>query len=97
MIKKKELTTNDLANLMQKGFANAEKDTNKKIAGLTSTIDSLAIMTKEGFDDVHGELKEINTRLDRIENILIAGHDRRIERLEDGMLQIKTALSLKTG
>jgi cob(I)alamin adenosyltransferase len=70
------------------------------------TIEDLAVMVQGGFDEVNGKIinirdemdqgfKEVNQRLDRIENILIAGHDRRIERLEDNMREVKTALKIK--
>lgn len=70
------------------------------------TLNNLASMVKHGFDDitesndnhfveVHKELHQINERLDRMENILIAGHDRRIERLEDTVRQLITAAGIK--
>jgi phage gp16-like protein len=63
------------------------------------TIDDLAVMTQRGFDvnhtefkhirgnlgDMSGELGKMNTRLDRIENLLIRAHDQRLDRLEDQM------------
>jgi hypothetical protein len=69
------------------------------------TIEDLAVMVQGGFSEVNEKFtevhdkidrgfKEVNQRLDRIENILIAGHDRRIEKLEDGMREIKTALKI---
>ncbi len=62
------------------------------------TIEDLAIMTQQGFATMDKKMMdgffamdqkmekgflEVNTRLDRIENVLINGHENRIERLED--------------
>jgi hypothetical protein len=70
------------------------------------TLDKLARMVKEGFDqtawkadmargfaDVNTRLDGVGTRLDRIENLLLQDHLNRIERLEDSVRVLKT----KTG
>jgi len=46
-------------------------------------------------DSVEKRFDNVDQRLDRIENILTAGLERRVERLEDGMRQTKTALKIK--
>jgi glutamyl-tRNA reductase len=68
------------------------KKTNPKV-----TIDDLAGMVQNGFSELKGEMNEkfalvdkrfdeIDTRLDRIENIVIARHDREIEQLRERVL-----------
>ena len=51
------------------------------------------ISTKDELRDFRNEME---TRLDRIENILIAGHDRRIEKIEDDLRLIKTKLAFQS-
>lgn len=70
------------------------------------TIDDLAGMTQRGFESVHGEIKsvrgdvgvlrkEMNERFDVVELKLIGAHDRRLDKIEDDMRIIKTALQQK--
>jgi len=72
------------------------------------TIEDLAIMTKNGFDETAKNMNErftrvderldgIDKRLDIIENINIAGQYRRIEILEDKMNLVKTTLEKMIG
>jgi hypothetical protein len=83
----------------------AKIKTNKKI-----TLDDLAIMVKNGFDEtakksdmearfeqVNQRLDGIDKRLDIIENINLMGQYRRIEVLEDKMLLVKTTLEKLIG
>lgn len=71
-------------------------------------LDKLAVIVKNGFDatatkqemregfgSVNKRIDGIDTRLDRIENLLIRAHENRIERLEDGMRLVKTQLGIK--
>ncbi len=64
------------------------------------TIEDLAVMVKRGFDetakkaDVETQFDEMGKRLDRIENILIAGHDRRLYNAEDDIRVIKTKVRI---
>lgn len=67
-------------------------------------IENLAIVVKNGFDDVYARFERIDARFDqmdkhfdRIENISIGGHERRIEILEDrvGIINKKLGLSRK--
>lgn len=52
------------------------------------TLDVLAGMVARGFqetakkDEVDAQFKEVNKRLDKIENLILADHKRRIEKLE---------------
>jgi len=87
---------------MRQGFANVIKDTDSK-------IENLAVMVQTGFEETRSDITRldrridgvekrfdnVDQRLDRIENILTAGLERRVERLEDGMRQTKTALKIK--
>ena len=54
------------------------------------TIDKLALMIGNGFSEtnekVENGFKEVNARLDRIENTLIKNHEARIKRLEDALV-----------
>lgn len=61
------------------------------------TLEDLAIMVQQGFEDTasKADVERLEQRLDRIENILLAGHDRRIEKLEDTVRQLMTAVKLK--
>ena len=69
------------------------------------TIDQLARMVQKGFEEtatkqdlkneIEGLRSEMNKRFDRIENILLEEHRRRIEKLEDRMQEVRDALALK--
>jgi len=76
---KKQITIEDLAVMVQRGFEETASKTE----------------INEGFKDVNDRLNAIDQRLDRIENILIAGHDRRIEKLEDSVRQLILASKIK--
>ncbi len=68
------------------------------------TIDDLAVMVQNGFsetarkidldsfrDEVNGRLDNVETRLDRIENLILTDHRSRIERLEDTCRVLETS------
>ena len=67
-------------------------DYNKKnMAKKNITIDELAVMVQKGFDDVatKSDIKNIDKRFDamdkrfdKIENVVLASHQKRIEKLE---------------
>ncbi len=69
-----------------------------------TTIDDLARMVKNGFDEVSAKMtlkSEVNKRFDgiedrleRIESLILAQHKRRIEQLEREMKYIKELLSV---
>ena len=71
-----------------------------------TSIDDLAVMVRGGFSEMNDRFeavdnridkleKNMNQRFDRIENILIVGHDRRIEILEDKVLRLAVATKVK--
>ena len=76
---KGEVTIEDLARMVQKGF----DETAKKI-----DMDAR-------FDGVQERFNAVEMRLDRIEKLLIIEHQRRIEKLEDDVRVLKDALNIK--
>ena len=108
---KKNLTINDLADLMQKGFAKAEKDTDKK-------IDDLAIMVQKGFTEAKEDINkrfeqvdkcfdgidnrldgmvtkaEMNRRFDGLEDRVLASHQKRIEKLEAEVKELREIIAV---
>lgn len=82
MVKKKIMDTEGLAVMVQHGFEEMSskfEDINLKFEDVASKLD----------------IKRIEDRLDRIENILLIAHDRRIEKLEDRYRLIATKLKIK--
>jgi len=77
---KKETTIDDLARMVQKGFEN------------TATKDDL-VEVNTRLDGMDKRFDKIDTR-DHIENLLLRAHDNRIERLEDKMRVVETALEV---
>ena len=67
---------------------------NKKI-----TTEDLARMVKIGFDGTDKKIdkgfKEVNVRLDRMENIMLKQHSQKIESLEKRMHRLEEALAVK--
>lgn len=65
------------------------------------TTDELAAMINKGFNETAKKaemdlgFKEVNMRLDKIENILIKQQNDKIERLEERMHKIEEALIIK--
>lgn len=72
------------------------------------TTENLAVMIKKGFDKTatKAEMKQefigvnrhfdwIEKRLDKIENLLLSKHERRIEQLEFSVQEIKDLLAVK--
>lgn len=62
------------------------------------TIDDLAVMVQKGFNgvDVHFDKmsKEINNRFDKIENLILADHKKRIERLETEVKELREIFAM---
>ncbi|MDP3778586.1 MAG: hypothetical protein Q8R30_00880 [bacterium] len=77
---KKQMTIDDLAVMVQKGFV----DSGKKMDGLKSDIDGLK-----------SDMVEVNDRLDRIEKVFTVDHKNRIERLEFEVKNLKDLFALK--
>ena len=72
----------------------------------TFSLDDLARMTQQGFATTHGEIAgvrkemhekfgKVETRLDRIENLLIRAHDNRLDKLDDQMRRVITLFEKK--
>jgi hypothetical protein len=98
-MKKKNITIDDLAIIVKKGFDKAEKDTDKK-------IDDLAIMVQKGFTEVKVDMNkrfeqvdnrlnsmvtkaEMNRRFDGLEDRVLASHQKRIEKLEAEVKELR--------
>ena len=99
---KKNITIDDLADLMQKSFVKAEKNTDKK-------IDNLAVMVQKGFSEVDRRFEqvdrrfdgidkrldgmvtkaEMNRRFDGLEDRVLASHQKRIEKLEAEVKELR--------
>jgi len=66
----------------------------KSLYGMESRLAS-----KEEMNDLREDLNslrdEMHVRFDRVENKLFRGHDERIEKLEDKMLQVQVVLGKK--
>jgi hypothetical protein len=77
----KNITLDELAIMMNTSFVNLKKDLEEK-------IDDFKAETKS-------EFKEVHERLDRIENVLIRDDRKRIDRLEDKLLQVEVILGKK--
>ena len=62
-------------------------------------IEDLARMVKRGFDGTDKKIekgfKEVNIRLDRIENFILKQHSQKIEFLEKRILRLEEALAVK--
>ena len=78
IMKKKNITIDDLAIMVQKGF----EETAKKV-----DLDNLSKSVDKRFDIV-------DKRFDRIEKLIIANHRERIEKLEEEMKELKSLLSI---
>jgi len=63
------------------------------------TIEDLARMVKKGFDGTDNKIekgfKEVNIRLDRIENFILKQHSQKIEFLEKRIHRLEEALAIK--
>jgi len=85
VLKTDRLLTGDIIDLMKK----------KEI-----TIEDLAMMVQRGFNetaskaDLNNLSKSIDKRFDRIENMILANHRERIEKLEGEMKELKNLLSI---
>jgi len=62
----------------------------------TTTIDDLARMINEGFKTTatKEDIRAVNTRLDRIEHLLLEEQKRKIENLETRMKKLEDALAI---
>lgn len=78
-MKKKNITIDDLAGMIAKGFL----ETAKK-----SEVD-------KRFDEVDKRFDKVEDRLETIEKLLIAQHQRRIEKLEADVKELRELLAVK--
>jgi hypothetical protein len=81
----KKTTIEDLAVMVKKGFDNTP--TKSEFEALDGKVELLRIDMKDGFS-------EVKRRFDRIENIILAKHEHRIEMLEERIKEISSALSI---
>lgn len=84
---KKTTTIDDLAIMVKKGFDNTATKAELEPLATKEELHSLKIDMKDGFNDV-------KRRLDRIEHIILAKHEHRIEMLEERIKEIGSALSI---
>ncbi|MBI2041555.1 MAG: hypothetical protein HYT20_00865 [Candidatus Nealsonbacteria bacterium] len=77
---KKNITIDDLARMVQKGFD-----------GTDLRFDKVNLR----FDKVDGRLNKIDDRLETIEKLFIADHRQRIEKLETEVRELKDLLAVK--
>ncbi len=65
------------------------------------TIDDLAVMVSKGFEEtakkteVNVRFDEMDKRFDKIENMILVDHLKRIEKLERHVDELREALALK--
>lgn len=78
-MKKKNITIEDLAIMVQKGFEETAKKTEVNLQ----------------FKGINLQFKEVNERLERIEKLILTEHKRRIERLETEVKELKELLMIK--
>lgn len=76
--KTKKTTMDDLAMMVQRGFMEMGGRIDELRTETNGKIDSLRAETKDGFA--------------RIENVLLRGHENRIEKIEDDTRILKTAV-----
>ncbi|MBU4299083.1 hypothetical protein KJ636_03515 [Patescibacteria group bacterium] len=85
-MKKKRITIEDLARMVQKGFletANGFLETAKKDE------------VNGRFDEVSIRFDKVEDRLERIEKLILADHKKRIEKLEFEVKELKELLAVK--
>ncbi|OHA65742.1 MAG: hypothetical protein A3C04_02395 [Candidatus Wildermuthbacteria bacterium RIFCSPHIGHO2_02_FULL_45_25] len=79
-----EVTNEGLARMIAEGFHGVDE----KFMQMREEMDTRFNIVDECFDGIDG-------RLDRIEGILIGDHQRRIEKLEDKVDELRDALAMK--
>ena len=80
MEEKNNITTEDLARMIGKGF---------------NGVDKRFDVVDEKFDLVDKRFDRIEDRLESIEKLILADHKRRIEKLEDEVKELKGLLAVK--
>ena len=62
---------------------------------VVEAVDPYFIAIQKDFEAVYGRFDNMENRLDRIEKLILADHKRRIERLEEGLKDLKELLAVK--
>lgn len=75
---KKNITIDELAVMVQKGFTEAKEDMNKRFGQVDKRLDGM--VTKA----------EMNRRFDGLEDRVLASHQKRIEKLEAEVKELRT-------
>lgn len=81
---KKEITINNLAVMVQKGFVEVKRDVTTGFKNVD-----------QRFKDVDKRFDEVSQRLVKIERKIDSNHEQRIERLEDDVKWLKGQLTLE--
>jgi hypothetical protein len=84
----KNITIDELAIMMNASFEDLRHNLGKKIDDVKDELDDFKKETTNRFDT-------IEESLERIENVLIRDDRKRIERLEDKLLQVEVILGKK--
>ncbi|MBU2578994.1 hypothetical protein KKA09_02660 [Patescibacteria group bacterium] len=95
---KKQITIDDLAIMVKKGFDGTDKKMDsgfKQVDKRFEQIDKRFKQVDKRFEQVDKQLKEINVRLDRIENVILKQHAQRIEFLEEKIHRLEEFLIIK--
>lgn len=62
---------------------------------VVEAVDPYFVAIQKDFEAVYGHFDNMENRLDRIEKLILADHKRRIERLEEGLKDLKELLAVK--
>jgi methyl-accepting chemotaxis protein len=85
MTKKKQITTNELAIIVKKGFKQIEENTDEK-------IENLARITKRGFEEVDKRFEEVNKRFEEVDK-RFEEVDKRFEILEEKVDNLEATIT----
>jgi hypothetical protein len=80
-MKSKNITIDELAIMVNKGFEESTKNVNKRFESVDKR-----------FDGVDKRFDKVEKRLDRIEKLILADHKERIEKLEMEVRELKALL-----
>ncbi|MFA5086423.1 MAG: hypothetical protein WC468_02445 [Candidatus Paceibacterota bacterium] len=78
-MKKKEITIDDLAMMVGKGFQSVDKRFDE---------------VDKRFEEVGKRFDKVDKRFDKIEKLILAEHMQRIEKLEEEMKELKNLLAI---
>lgn len=104
-IKKKEMTIDDLATIVAKGFNKVNKnfsEVNKKIAKGAENTDALARMVAKGFegmdkkfsgkfDEINDRFKEVDSRFDQLETVVYK-IDGKVDSIDKRLKKVEDAI-----